>query len=349
MKIKHFFPGGNTADGFVNMFHGITPPWNSNRRTYVLKGGPGVGKNTLMNRVCDVYVKRGYDIDLFHCASYSDSLDAIRIPSLETVMVDGTSPHIIDPITPGAVDGIINLGVYLNESDLEKRKDEIKKLQAENSTGYRHTFSYLSAAGAINRDLNALATECIDRFAMLKSVRTYLDIIESGNSGFYPYPRKLFSSSITPHGIVHRISSIAADERIIFLSGPTPISGEWIRLADNISSAHGIKHEVFYSPLTPEIPEHIVFPDHHLCFTVSESEETTEHIDVSELCYPKDLNSYYSFSTKNERIVGDLISIAVSSLAYTKKIHDDIEAIYKDSMDFSSANGYLDSIILSMP
>lgn len=48
---RRYFPGANTGRGFIGHFEGIVPPWSEPHYTYVLKGGPGVGKSTLMKKM----------------------------------------------------------------------------------------------------------------------------------------------------------------------------------------------------------------------------------------------------------------------------------------------------------
>ena len=50
MNPLHFFAGGNTAQGFFPCFEDILPE-DRRKRVFYLKGGPGVGKSTLMRRV----------------------------------------------------------------------------------------------------------------------------------------------------------------------------------------------------------------------------------------------------------------------------------------------------------
>ena len=45
----HFLAGGNTAQGFTSCFDSILPK-EQQKRMYYIKGGPGVGKSTLMKR-----------------------------------------------------------------------------------------------------------------------------------------------------------------------------------------------------------------------------------------------------------------------------------------------------------
>ena len=127
MRVRHFFPGGNTAGGFFNAFGGITAPWDKNQRVYILKGGPGVGKNTLMREFAQRALAKDYSVDYFHCASDEDSLDGVRVPEKELAIIDGTAPHVIDPVLPGAADGIINLGIFLDEKKTKRKKMRDRK------------------------------------------------------------------------------------------------------------------------------------------------------------------------------------------------------------------------------
>ena len=125
-KIRKIFPGANTANGSFNFFDNIIQ--GDINRIFCFKGGPGVGKSSLMKKIAQEFIDRGYDVELHHCPSDPSSLDALLIKKLGVVLLDGTSPHIVDPKNPGAVDEIVNLGEFWNVENLEKNKDEIIKL-----------------------------------------------------------------------------------------------------------------------------------------------------------------------------------------------------------------------------
>ncbi len=106
-KILNYYAGGNTARGFHNLF-----PSNLNGldRLFILKGGPGTGKSTLMKAVGEKWNNEGYDIEYIHCASDNGSIDGVIIRELGIGIVDGTSPHVIEPKAPGAIEEYVNLG-----------------------------------------------------------------------------------------------------------------------------------------------------------------------------------------------------------------------------------------------
>ena len=55
-----------------------------------------------MKSVAAQLQEKGFDLEVFHCSSDVDSLDAIAVPSLKVAIVDGTAPHVIEPKFPGS-------------------------------------------------------------------------------------------------------------------------------------------------------------------------------------------------------------------------------------------------------
>ena len=88
----HFFLGANSPAGFVSFYDEITAQ-AENGRLFVVKGGPGTGKSTLMRRTAAALSQREKCFEYIHCSSDPDSLDAVVFPALNTAIVDGTAPH----------------------------------------------------------------------------------------------------------------------------------------------------------------------------------------------------------------------------------------------------------------
>ena len=84
--IKGYFACANSSRGFCNYF-------DSNlqglERLYILKGGPGTGKSTLMKEIGADFYDLGYDIEFIYCSSDPSSLDGVLIPALKVGIVDG--------------------------------------------------------------------------------------------------------------------------------------------------------------------------------------------------------------------------------------------------------------------
>ena len=91
-KSTNFFVGANSGEGFRNLF----PEMVDIEDTYdlmILKGGPGVGKNTFMREVAQAMEAAGTPVERLWCSGDPDSLDGVVLPELRCAVVDGTSPH----------------------------------------------------------------------------------------------------------------------------------------------------------------------------------------------------------------------------------------------------------------
>src|SRR5690554_1970966 len=123
----NYYGGGNTAKGFVHFFDSNFQDLD---RLFILKGGPGTGKSTLMKRIGIKWQEQGYGVEWIHCSADYGSVDAIIIPSIRAGIVDGTSPHIIEPALPGIVDEYVNLGVAWDRKKLLPNKENVQRVNA---------------------------------------------------------------------------------------------------------------------------------------------------------------------------------------------------------------------------
>ena len=101
--IREYFLGGNTSKGFFSYYDYLANGEEFNK-IYIIKGGPGTGKSTTMKEVGNWGEKKGFDVDYIHCSSDPNSLDGVIIKDIGVAMVDGTSPHIVDPKNAGVVE-----------------------------------------------------------------------------------------------------------------------------------------------------------------------------------------------------------------------------------------------------
>ena len=87
-----FFLGANCPDGFISRFDHLYDPENG-WFAYILKGGPGTGKSTLMRRAAEHALGQGVQVEMIHCSSDPDGLDAVIFPDYKACIVDGTAPQ----------------------------------------------------------------------------------------------------------------------------------------------------------------------------------------------------------------------------------------------------------------
>lgn len=87
-----YFLGANAPTGFYSLYDHLISPKEA-RAVYILKGGPGCGKSTLMRKVGAWAEEAGLDSEYILCSGDPDSLDAVILPGKGVAIVDGTAPQ----------------------------------------------------------------------------------------------------------------------------------------------------------------------------------------------------------------------------------------------------------------
>ena len=313
---KKYFPGANSGEGFFSRFSGIIPPHSPHHYTYVLKGGPGVGKNTLMKKVAKRAAENGYDVEEFRCASDPKSLDAVRIEKLGIVLLDGTAPHSIDPKIPGVDDEVINLGHFKVQNEFLNRRLELCKLNAVNRSHYDAAYAMLGAACTLKREVIAAVYPYIN----LEKLKAFLSRLL--NNKKHGACRELFARSATPDGVIDFSPSFLPENTVKF----TGAVGE-IALLEAKKMLADKECEVFYDFIDPHSPRCIVSGDSAIC--MAEGGDT-----LSGMCHGE-LPPHTVFCTDK---VEQLVKRATSELSKALAAHDKIEEIYREYVDYDRVN-----------
>ena len=141
----HFFLGANSGQGFQNLFTRFCEP-EKHHDLIVLKGGPGVGKSTLMRSVGKAMEARGEQVEYLYCSGDPQSLDGVHIPRVRVAIVDGTSPHVIEPKYPAAVDRYVNLGEFYDIAAAKADREDVIRYTKEVSGAYQRAYRAFGAA-----------------------------------------------------------------------------------------------------------------------------------------------------------------------------------------------------------
>lgn len=320
---KKFFPGANSGEGFFSRFDGIVPHGAEHHYTYILKGGPGVGKNTLMKKAAKEAARKGYEVEEFRCASDPKSLDAIRIPQMHVVILDGTSPHCIDPRLPGIDEEIVDLGHFKNQKEFLTYRKQVAGLFADNKRHYRAAYAMLKAASILKKEMH----EEVRSILNTDKLHSFLSRLFANKK--QATARKLFARSATPDGITDFSPSFLPDNAIAF-SG---IIGE-VALAETEKLFAGRCCDVFYDFINPNIPHSVICGDTAL--HISEDGDT-----LSGMCYAE-LPSYFVFYQDK---ITSLTKRATAELAKALAVHDKIEAIYRDYVDYGMVDDECEKLI----
>lgn len=318
-----FFAGGNTAGGFFSRFEDVLPK-ERQKRTFYLKGGPGVGKSSLMKAVGQAAEKTGLKTEYFYCSSDPDSLDGVALPEQGAALMDGTAPHVYDPAIPGARDSLVSLGDYLNEEALRPSLEELKTIQAELSERFRRCYGYLNAAAAVRRAACPGGEDFPRMRAILKEWGDALPL--RGGEGRL---RRLFASAFTPSGFVTR-TEFPADTRRFLVRCPLGCyPDELLKRLGDLAASRGLDRIELLDPLEPRHTQSVFLPEYGLLFGAAGPRD--EDALPAEKLFALRPREDESFDRNAYEL---LLQRAVEMLAAAKGLHDRLEAPYIRQMDF---------------
>jgi len=361
---RHYFPGNNTPLGFFSYYKYILGQREANR-IICIKGGPGTGKSTFMKKIGEYFLDKGEDIDFLHCSADENSLDGVVLKNRKIAFIDGTSPHITDPVTPGAVDRIVNLGEYWNEEAIAVNKSEIIDLNEETARWYRIAYNYLSAAKSVSRSMEEVYAEALEASEIY---RVAADIVgkEYGEYNISLRPgkvKKFFASGITATGNINYITSLLGNmEKVYMINVPVGYSNT--SLMEVISEGavyRGFDIETYYCPMSPEEKiEHIIIPELKIAFiTVNRYHDVEPWEIVSIDGSPQeisfiDMSDYMDgmILQNNEELIDTLndeydilLNKTVRYLAKAKETHGMVESMYIPNMNFTQIGALAENLI----
>jgi GTPase SAR1 family protein len=341
-RVKEYFPGGNGSQGFFSYYDSIIS--SDATRIMVIKGGPGVGKSTFMAAIAKDLQERGFDVELHHCSSDNNSLDGVVFPQIKVAMIDGTSPHIVDPKNPGAVDEILHLGDFWDEKGIRKNREEILGLNQEVGRLFRRAYQYLKAAKVIHDDLEVIYGEGLNYGLANQKAAHLAEAIFKGEpvSSKAGKLRKLFASAITPDGFKNFLPSLVEPLPIIYAITGEAGTGKstLINKLAVMAVERGYDCEGYYCAFDPSKIEHLVIEKLGVAITTAEAphriniNKANSIVDMNELVPEYIENKYGEVIQANHRFKEELLEKAIAFLYLAKATHDKMEQYYIPNMDF---------------
>ncbi len=332
MKEKHLFAGVNSPKGFYSRFDCIMQEEPGGRKIY-LKGGPGMGKSTLMKKIAKRAAEENMDCEVFHCSSDPSSVDGVHIPALKTAIVDATAPHNADPIYPCAGGEVFDVSRFMHREKLIPKLDELACFVKQKKRSFQKGYRYLAAALPLLEQIDSEYRENTDVRAIYIEAEKLAERLFGNMEGSNQETRKLFVSAITPEGFVSYADSLFADTYCVAVKGSFGTSLFIKRFAE-IADMQGFSPVLFYCPMRPdEKIEHVYIPKLRFSLT---SYNFYTHASAAETI---DLDAYIHLSPglgEGFGFAGTLIERAIDSFAEAKKAHASLESIYVPAMDFKS-------------
>lgn len=347
-----FFLGANTPQGFYSLFNELYNP-DKNEQIYIIKGGPGTGKSSMMKKVAAEAEKRGYSVERIPCSSDPLSLDGVIIPELNTAIADATSPHIINPVFPGVTEHTVDPGRFWSVNKLRTNGDKIKKITLNNSEFHKQCIKYLKAASVIENDISNIFTELFNKEKAQRFAERFCFKELSSTEKDSGKIQKRFLSAVTPLGVVVQYESFfnMCDKIITISDNSSIISGEIIKTINNYAGERGIDRIICMCPMNPEKKyEHIIFPNLRIGVFTSNIyhpmiKKNGKTIHFERFINENELSSYKNKLSFLKKAKLELIGESIRSLEQAKASHDILESYYIAAMDFRGVSKMTDELI----
>ena len=338
--VPAFFLGANSPAGFYSLYSELISPALA-RRIYLIKGGPGCGKSTLMRQVEGKALQAGLSVQRILCSGDPDSLDAILLPELHVALADATAPHVLEPKFPGVVEEYINLGSCYDCEGLQGVREEIMSCMTGYPACYRRAYRCLEAAFELSEDVRAtlLTPQLSQRLSRRARgiLRRELKPKKNGEKG---QVTRRFLSAVTHRGRMTLFdTALCLCPRLYVLQDEYALGHELLMplLAGAVEGGYDVIS--CPDPMSPERLQHLLIPEVGLGFVTSTPHcpfegpcERRIRLDCApESALLRDSRSRLRFALK---VSAALTEEAVTSLAQAKEMHDKLEGLYNPHVDF---------------
>lgn len=338
--IKHFFASGNTSRGFINLYESSL---QGLERLYILSGGLGTGKSSLIRSIGEHFSEAGYDIWYIHCPSDNESLDGVIIQDVKVGIVDGSPPRVIEPKLPESALKYVNLNEACDPNQLNSRKSDIESLTEGISQAHQRAYSGYAEALRIHDEWEALYIESMNFQAADDLTQEYIHLLYGD--------RKLarqsrvdyrFLGAATPKGAVDFVPNLTAGLKRYLIKG-RPGSGKSTMLKKIAAAGmeRGLDVEIYRCGLDPNSLDMIIVPQ--LAFAMFDStapheyfpdRSTDEIVDMYARCIqPGTDEAIADAMTDIKKRYSTQMKLSTQHLAHAKSLQDELAEIYSSSVN----------------
>ncbi|HUS89551.1 MAG TPA: hypothetical protein VMW91_09335 [Desulfosporosinus sp.] len=327
--VRHYFAEGMTTRGYISLLPNMMPSW---QRVYVLLGGPGTGKSTLIKVIGLELLDRGYGVDFLRSVRDPDSMAGFIMPHMGLAMLDAMKVSPLRWRAPGVVEKFIDFSIFCDELKLEKQRSQIFKI--ENLLQELQT----TLEEELAAELGSLLGNRVPKRHMEKEDLSWI----LGNSArvkvkkehIGPWPLaenalKLLQKSViipyflhglTVDGWLNLAPHFLTDFDQIRLEGDETLDAlDWVlREAQQL----GQMIEIVLHPLNPDEVIGIVFPERHLAIWQGNPENLRD----------QGLDRPFS-----EKLKETLISWQTN--------RSQLKGIYMDAINFDQLDGYRETVL----
>jgi hypothetical protein len=352
-----YFAASNSCEGFRNYYGDIFTDTRVDR-LYIVKGGPGTGKSHFMKTVARRGRELGYRVTEYACSSDPASLDGVLLTrrGAPTVgLLDGTPPHVREPILPGVREEILNLGQFWNSRHLMGQGDAIRRLAAEKSAAFGRAYAFLAAAGEVEQAADSRMDPCIRE----NSLEALADRIlrrfpapaaeETGGREGQIIPALRRGVSMSGQTCLHTFERMAAEAGglTVILEDHYGLAARVTRILLERLRAAGHTLLVSYDPVFPRKIDGLYHEDSGICVLAGYAEavegSAVRSVSLRRLADARALRDVRGELRRACALREELIACALQEMASASGFHFELERIYAEAMDFGAKETFTEN------
>ena len=341
---SHFFMGACSCEGFVSHYDSL---FHEVKDLTIIKGGSGCGKSTFMKAIGKAAAEKGMDVTYILCSSDPDSLDGVLIPSLSVGFVDGTAPHVLEPILCGGSANYLNFGEFYDREAMKANEDAIFAVQRKNKEEYIMVYSCFNTVKSLLECIRCKSTDPFyeEEMAAIAECLCLSAIKPKWGKGSLS---RRFITALTPKGIQVCSSTPAVlCPKVYALKDDYLLAPMVLSMVEKKALSNGYHCISCYTPLLPRaLPSYLLIPELGVAFV---SDSNLFRYTGDYFC-TIDLNTTLSPKIQKElafvgRMTADLLQVITTHLQTAKEYHDRIEALCRPFVNFDQVSEMTDRTI----
>lgn len=342
-----YFLGANSPTGFYSLYDQLIDR-ESARGLYILKGGAGCGKSSLMRRVARHAEAAGYRAEYILCSGDPASLDAVILPELKTALADGTAPHVIEPKFPGVVERYVNLGGVYDSEGLQEVREAVIEQTKGYQKHYKRCYRCLSAAAELEGDNRELVLTDQTQARLLKRARGIISRELKGEGGGGGVTQR-FLGAVSCAGRMCLWDTVDAQcRRVYVLEDSYGLAHTLLTPILAAASARDCAVTACPDPMAPDRLAHLIIPELSLAFVSSTPElpypgRPYRRIRLDAMAE----DTYRKYRTRvrfSRKVSSALKEEAVGALKQAKSQHDALEELYNPYVNFDKVYALADAL-----
>ncbi|MBR3560515.1 MAG: hypothetical protein IKN81_03135 [Oscillospiraceae bacterium] len=334
----HIFLGANSGEGFFSLYEQLLAARLDD--LLIIKGGPGCGKSSFMRTVAKALADVDEEIIYVNCSGDPDSLDGVLLPALKTGLVDGTSPHVLEPTYTVANERYVDLTRFYDVAAAKARRDEIIAHSDAYRAAYAEAYHILRAVDAVSAERRSAVHAAMDFDRLNRRIDALVRRELRGRGTQRGRIDRAFLGGMTHKGELCRYDTVQAlCPKVCVLADSFGAASAGLSRAAASAASAGYDVLLCPNPDRPRETMHVLIPAAGLALVTETPRvpfegEAYRRIRVDAIATEKLTRAERSrlrFAGRMERSLRDE---AMEALRRAKAEHDELEAAYNPCVDF---------------